>query len=91
MATAGLAVLPGGDVERALVTLSTHESGVGRYTANLVRFLLWRATHDRVHLAEAKRSLDSLLSLAPPQDRESMRRNVRLNREILEAAADEGL
>jgi hypothetical protein len=56
-----------------------------------VRFLLWQATHDRAHLAEAKRLLDFMVEHAPPDCRESMLANVRLHREIAAAAKAAGL
>jgi len=46
---------------------------------------LWLATGDRLHLAEAKRLLDEHLARNPPEYRDSMCRNVRVNREILAA------
>ncbi len=50
-----------------------------------VRCLLWTATGDLTHLAEAKRLLDHLVEHAPEEYRESMLKNVRLHREIMEA------
>ena len=55
------------------------------------RFLLWQATRDPAHLAEAKRLLDFLVEHAPPECRESMLANVRLHREIAAAAREQGL
>ena len=55
------------------------------------RFLLWQATFDLVHLAEAKRLLDFFVEHAPPDCRESMLANVRLHREIAAAAREHGL
>jgi hypothetical protein len=56
--------------------------------AMLARFLLWRATRERAHLAEAKRRLDHLVAHAPEDCRASMLEDVRLHREIMEAARD---
>ena len=49
------------------------------------RLVLWKATHDTAHLTEARRLLDHLVEHAPEEYRESMLKNVRLHREILEA------
>ncbi len=86
LATAWLATLPDGDLAVALAALGTYESRVGVRDAMEARFLLWQATHDPSHLAEAKRRLDFLVEHAPPDCRESMLANVRLHREIAAAA-----
>ena len=90
LATAWLAQLPDGDIGAALAALASHEGRAGVQEAMEARFLLWRATHDPVHLAEAKRRLDFLVEHAPPECRESMLANVRLHREITEAWAAHG-
>jgi hypothetical protein len=54
------------------------------------RFLLWRATNDPTHLHEANRLLDHLVEHAPEEYRESMLKNVRLHREIMEAWEEYG-
>jgi hypothetical protein len=51
-------------------------------------FLLFRATGDRAHLAEAKRLLDHLVENAPEDCRETMLSNVSLHRAIAAAALD---
>jgi hypothetical protein len=56
-----------------------------------VRLVLWRVTGDRAHLAEAKRRLDELVAHAPEDCRASMLTNVRVHREIAEAAKAEGI
>ena len=91
LATAQLARLPGGDVAAALVTLAAHEGRVWVSDAMEARSLLWQATRDPTHLAEAKRRLDFLVAHAPPDCRESMLSNVRLHREIAAAAKEHGL
>jgi tetratricopeptide (TPR) repeat protein len=78
-----LACLPGGNAATAIAALATAGSGID---SPRVRFLLWEATRDRVHLVEAKRLLDHLVAHAPPAHRESMLANVSLHREIAEAA-----
>jgi hypothetical protein len=56
-----------------------------------VRFVLWQATGDRTHLAQAARRLADLVAHAPERDRETMLSNVRLHREIAEAARANGV
>jgi serine/threonine protein kinase/tetratricopeptide (TPR) repeat protein len=90
-ATAQLATLPGGDVAAALAALSAHEGRAEMHEAMEARFLVWQATHDPTHLAEAKRRLDFLVEHAPHDCRESMLANVRLHREIAAAAREQGL
>jgi serine/threonine protein kinase/tetratricopeptide (TPR) repeat protein len=83
-----LATLPGGDAraaEEALADAGEEADGPG------VRLLLWEATHDPAHLAEAKRRLDLLVEHAPPECRETMLANVRVNREIVAACKEAGL
>jgi tetratricopeptide (TPR) repeat protein len=91
LATARLATLPGGDVAATLAALAAHEGSAEMQEAMQARFLLWQATRDPVHLAEATRRLDFLVEHAPPDCRESMLANVRLHREIAAAAREEGL
>jgi len=93
--TARLACLGIGDrafaVATALAALTAHEAGASAESAMDARFLLWRATGDRAHLVEAKRRLDFMVEHAPTEDRVSMLTNVRLDREIMEAAKATGL
>jgi tetratricopeptide (TPR) repeat protein len=91
LATAHLATFPGGDVTAALAALTAHEGGTETQVPMEARFLLWRATRDPAHLAEAKRRLDFLVENAPADCRESMVANVRLHREIAAAAREQGL
>jgi serine/threonine protein kinase/tetratricopeptide (TPR) repeat protein len=91
LATAELASLPDGDVVAALAALAVHEGRVEMHEAMQARFLLWQATRDPAHLAEAKRRLDFLVEHAPADCRESMLANVRLHREIAAAAREQGL
>ena len=86
-ALALLANLPGGEVAPALSALK--EAGEGGNTAE-VRYLLWQATGEAEHLAEAKRLLDHLVQHAPAESRASMLKNVRLHREIMKAWAEHG-
>ena len=66
-----------------------HEAGDGGNTPE-TRYYLWRATGKHEHLAEAKRLLDYRIEHAPEEYRESMLKNVRLNREIMEAWEEHG-
>ncbi len=91
LATAHLATLLGGHVAAALATLAAHEGDAEMQDAMEARFLLWQATLDPAHLAEAKRLLEFIVEHAPPDCRESMLANVRLHREIAAAAREEGL
>jgi hypothetical protein len=90
LATAQLATLPGGDAAAALAALAAHEGRAEVRRAMQVRFLLWQATRDPAHLAEAKSLLDFIVEHAPADCRESMLANVRLHREIAAAAREEG-
>jgi tetratricopeptide (TPR) repeat protein len=69
-------------------TADWDERGLG---AAELAYILWQATHDPAHLAEAKRLLDDLVAHAPPEYRESMLTNVRLHREIVAACRGVGL
>ena len=88
LAAAWLALLPGGDAAAALATVAAREELAEMQPAMEARFVLWRATGDPAHLAEAKRRLDSMVAQAPPDCRSSMLGEVTLHREI-EAAARE--
>ncbi len=72
------------DGERTAVRAATDSIARGG-DSQVTRFLLWEATGDVAHLAEAKRHLDFLVEHAPAECRESMLANVRLHREITEA------
>jgi serine/threonine protein kinase/tetratricopeptide (TPR) repeat protein len=83
-----LATLPGSDAQAVQAALTAlREAGEAGNTMQ-VRLLLWQATHDPAHLAEAKRQLDDLVEHAPPECREPMLTNVRLHREIVAAARE---
>ena len=88
---AWLATLPVADaadaVQCALKAVTNCEGSSGISEGMLARFLLWKATQDPIHLAEAKRRLDHLVEYAPRDDRLSMVEKVRLHREITEAAS----
>jgi tetratricopeptide (TPR) repeat protein len=90
-ASAALATLPGGDLAEALRLFAEHGERVAVRIRVEARFLHFRATGDRAHLAEAKQLLDFLIEHAPPDCRESMLANVRLHREIAAAAKEAGL
>jgi len=86
-ALALLASHPGGDAAEAEAALE--EAGEAGNTPQ-TRYYLWRATGKHQHLAEAKRLLDYRVEHAPEEYRESMLKNVRLNREITEAWKEHG-
>ncbi len=73
------------DAGGLLAALELYEAGSPFSTRMEARLLLWRLTKDHAHLTEAKRLLDHLVEHAPEKYRESMLKNVRLNREIMEA------
>ena len=79
--------MPEGDVEEAKADLA--EAGEGGKKKKR-KYYLWKATGKREHLAEAKRLLDYRVEHAPEEYRESMLKNVRLNREIMEAWEEHG-
>ncbi len=54
------------------------------------QFHLWRATGEAGHLEEARCLIDRLVEQAPEAYRESVLKNVRLHREIMEAWAKHG-
>ena len=86
-----LACLPGGEQADALAAFAGCENRLRNEQCLDARRLLWKSTGDRTHLKEAKRLLDDALAHAPPDCRESMLANVRLNREIAAAAREAGL
>jgi tetratricopeptide (TPR) repeat protein len=91
LVTAARAALPGGDVTAALAALADYEGPAGMQAAMEVRFLLWKATRDLAHLAEATRLLDFLVEHAPADCRLTMLEKVRLHGEIAAAAREQGL
>lgn len=70
----------------AEAALAEHQETLGVYERMSAGFVLWRAAGDPAHLAEAKRRLDFLVEHSPPDRRRAMLANVRLHREIAEAA-----
>jgi tetratricopeptide (TPR) repeat protein len=90
-ARAELAALPGGDPQDALAALAANEAQLEPQAALAVRHLLWNATGDGEHLAEAKRLLDETVARVDDASRESMLTNIRVNREIMAACKEQGL
>ncbi len=86
-----LALLPGGDRADALAAFTEHGARVDGGERIAARLLLWKATGDVPHLAEAKRLLDEAVAHVPADIRESMLTNLRVNREIMAAAKAAGL
>jgi tetratricopeptide (TPR) repeat protein/predicted Ser/Thr protein kinase len=87
LATAHRMLLPDGDVEAAIAALE-HEVHASYKERLLARFLLWQATHDSVHLAEAHRLLMHLRDHAPEEDRTTLVKNVAVNRAVAAAWRD---
>jgi serine/threonine protein kinase/tetratricopeptide (TPR) repeat protein len=83
-----LACLPGGDADAAV---AAHATIAPADDTPLLRFYLWRATGNAAHLVEAKRIVDLRVAHAPPEFRESMLTNVRLHREVVAAAREQGI
>jgi tetratricopeptide (TPR) repeat protein len=82
LAAAHLAIL--GDVEQGIATeaFTVNESHLGVRDKMEAHFLLWRATDNPVHRAEAHRLLSQLRDHAPASHRETMSKTVPLYREI---------
>ena len=89
LARCELALLAGEDPQDALAAYTEHDERLRSGDRREARLLLFRATGAREHLAEAKRLLDAALANVPEEHRGAMRRNVRVNREILAAWASE--
>ena len=68
-----------------MAAFEENKSRLGQEQIIEARFLLWKATHDVAHLTKAKRLLEYRVEHAPEEYRESMLKNVRLNREIMAA------
>lgn len=88
LALVRLACLGAGPPDAAEAAVEAAGAWLRGIDAAELRFLLWQATRERGHLAEAKRLLDLLVEHAPPEYRESMLVNVRLHREIVAAARE---
>ena len=84
------ALLPGGDAQDALAAFAEHGEQLDTDERREARLLLYRATGDRAHLEAAKRLLDEALAPVPAEYHDSMCRNLRVNRKILEAWAAQG-
>jgi tetratricopeptide (TPR) repeat protein len=86
LAAAHDAAIPGGDLAAALDALEAHEGRVEVSAAMEARLVLFRATGQRPHLVEAKLLLDRVVANAPPECRETMIANVRVHRDVTQAA-----
>jgi len=91
LARCELALLPGGDAEDALAAFSEHEERLDAEARREARWLLWKATGDRAHLAEAKRLLDESMTHFDEETRQRVLANLRLPREIAAACKEQGL
>ena len=88
LSAAILSALPGGDPAAAakeLAELGDRPWHVARMEA---RWWLWKATHDRAHLAESWRLLRHLRDHAPEENRVTVIENVPLHRELSAAAKE---
>jgi tetratricopeptide (TPR) repeat protein/energy-coupling factor transporter ATP-binding protein EcfA2 len=86
-----LALLPGGDPQDALAAFAASAERLEAEERREAQMLLFRATGDRSHLREAKRLLDEALAGVPAEYHETMRANVRVNREIVAACREQGV
>ena len=91
LAACHLALLPGGDAARARATVDELGERMDHLFLTEAQFLLWRATADRAHLAEAKRLVEEALVNAPEEHRDAMLENVPLHRDIWKATQEAGL
>ena len=89
LARCELALLPDADAQDALAAFTQHEERLDVEERREAQLLLWKATGDRTHLLAAKGLLDEHLALNPPEYHDSMRTNLRVNREILAAWSEE--
>jgi tetratricopeptide (TPR) repeat protein len=80
-----LAQLPGGDATAARSSLDQREHLLRNAELIQARFLLWKATRARADLEEAHRLLEYFREHAPEEYRDTVIRNVPLNREIAAA------
>ncbi len=83
LALCELALLPGGDVERAEKTFAEKAELVESKERVEAHFLLWRATDDRAYLVEAKRRLDEAAARVDVETRELMLTKIRVNRAVV--------
>jgi tetratricopeptide (TPR) repeat protein len=86
LALAHLAALPGGSVAEAESLFAREEETIGVPQRVEVHYLLWRATGEAKHLEVARDLLSRLAANAPERYRTTLRENVRLHREVEEAA-----
>jgi len=81
-----LALLPGGDVAAAESAFSERGDLLGHDDRMTARYLLYRATGEEGHIAEAWRLLRHLRDHAPERYRRTVLESVPLHREIRDAA-----
>ncbi len=91
LARCQLACLPGGDANDALAAFVEIEPRLEASQRRNARWLLWKATGDRAHLAEAKRLLDEELAHVDGETRAAMLANLSRNCEITAACQEHGL
>jgi tetratricopeptide (TPR) repeat protein len=90
LAASAMAVLEPEAVPVALDALARFGSRVERGERMEARLLLWNATGDRAHLADAHALLRAAIENAPQECREAMLAEVPLHREIAAAAREAG-
>jgi hypothetical protein len=86
-----VALLAGrGDADEAISALAGDEPHMTLEERIQTRYLLWRATGDRAHLARADDGLRHLRDHAPRELRDSMILAVRMHRDIEQATEAQG-
>jgi tetratricopeptide (TPR) repeat protein len=86
LASALLAMLPGGNRDAALVAFHAQGGRLSHIERMRAHYLLWKAGADVIHLEEAHRLLTELCAHSPAEYRETMVANVPLHRAIRAAA-----
>jgi hypothetical protein len=91
LARSQLALLPGGDAADALAASAELGERLDARERAEAALLLWKATHDPVHIEAAKRLLDESIAQADEETRGLMLTQLRVNREIVAASKAVGI
>ncbi len=91
LARCRLALLPGGDVGRAIAALGEYEARIRAPSRCKARYLLWRATDDLVHLTEARRLVDEAVAGMPDEARQQTLTHNETYSAVLSACEEEGI
>ena len=83
LAAAHRMVLPGGRVDKVLNVFADRETHLVRGARMVVHFLLWQASKNPIHLAEAHRLLEHLRENAPVDARDALIENVTVHKAIM--------